>query len=357
MLGCTSGGRTRKSHDFFDDHEFSENYEFVQDGKLRSPWYDKQASEPDMVADPRRLAQEYDLNYGGSTVKVYPPELRDRIAQFSRKPAMVGEINYDSLGIIGQWMELPGGRVQLWMPLGKGRPPASRYVVGVDISAGLGGSSSSNSAIVVLDVDSGEQVLQWVHSMTPPAELAQLCVSLCKWLDVGGSAPLLVWENNGLGEVFTQEAAMNLRYSNCYRMKSVMKFSKKKTGKWGYRKSNSTTVHELTKKYLASGSVTIRSQELLDELTQFEYSGDKVVHVGDALKEDGATGKAHGDIVSALAMAVVGIDELGGGAKLIKRTEEEVKRGPYPFGSHGWRLQQYAERQREYEQDIINWTN
>lgn len=338
-----------------DGYVYPEDYQFIQDGKLRSPWYDACAAEPDMKADPRKLAQEYDLNYGGSTVKFYPPELREEVEKMLKEPHMVGEIDYDSHGTIGEWAEVPGGKVRIWVPVGSKRPPAGNYVVGVDIAAGLGGSSSSNSAIVVLDVNTGEQVLEWKDSMTPPTECAQQAVAICKWFSVGGEHPLLVWENNGgYGESFGNEVVFNLRYPNCYRQTAPSKYRKKKSNRFGYRTTDRRNVHERVRKYLAQRGVTIRSKNLFTELPQFEYNGDKVVHVGSELREDGATGKAHGDIVTALGMACVGLESLDGGAK--QPSSSGVKKlKSAPAGSLGARMKAFEDQRRDRESDLINW--
>lgn len=337
-----------------DGYEYQDGYEFVQDGKLRSPWYDKQSSEPDMLADPRKLAQEYDLNYGGSTVKFYSPELRESLEPLVRRAGREGEVDYDAFGSVGVWEEILGGKTWIWLAIGRGRPAAGRYVVGVDIAAGTGGSSSSNSAIVALDVDSGEQVLEWKDSMTRPAECAQQAVAICKWLGVGGEHPLLVWENNGgYGEMFTHEVTQVLDYPNLYKRWTLSNRRRKRTRQLGYRTVDRTVVHEQIRKFLSSGRITIRSEELLAELSQFEYNGDKVQHNGSALREDGATGKAHGDIVTALGMAAIGLEELGGGASAEPASSEKARRTPkHSFGA---RIQAFVDREKRAGQDLVNW--
>lgn len=338
-----------------DGYEYQRDYEFVQDGRLRSPWYDRQAAEPDMIADPRKMAQEYDLNYGGSTVKFYDASLRNNLEPLIKEPWMRGEIDYDSFGSVGKWEEVHGGKTKLWLAMGMtdAKPASGRYVVGVDISAGTGGTSSSNSAIVALNVDTGEQVLEWVDSLTRPTECAQQAVAICKWLGVGGELPLLVWESNGqTGAYFTDEVK-NLQYKNLYRQYSRTKIRNERTKMLGYRTVNRNEVHERIRKFLSTGRASIRSRHLFDELNQFEYNGDKVEHNGSLLKEDGATGKAHGDIVVALGMAIVGLEQLNGGA-IVKPDSEPTAR-KFPANSIGARLQAIERRERNSKRDLVNW--
>lgn len=333
---------------------YQEGYKFVQDGKLRSPWYDRQAAEPDMIADPRKMAQEYDLNYGGSTVKFYDAGLRNRIEALVRNPWVRGEVDYDEFGSVGKWEEIHGGKTKLWMPVGAGKPASGRYVVGVDISAGVGGTSSSNSAIVALDEKTGEQVLEWVDSMTRPTECAQQAVAICKWLALEGDYPLLVWESNGQTGAYFTEEVKKLGYPHLYRQYSRTKVRNERTKMLGYRTVNRNEVHEKIRGFLSTGRVSIRSQHLFDELNQFEYTGDKVSHNGNLLKEDGATGKAHGDIVVALGMACMGLESTGGGAQL-EPDKSPVETTKFPAQSMGARIQALAKRERNSKRDLVNW--
>ena len=60
-----------------------------------------------------------------------------------------------------------------------GQPvPTGEYVIGCDISAGLGGDYTSNSAAVVVDATTGEQVAEYVTNTTPPGDFEELVISI-----------------------------------------------------------------------------------------------------------------------------------------------------------------------------------
>lgn len=331
-------------------YEYPPQYEFVQDGTLRSPWYDAQAALPDMKNDPRAMAQEYDLNYGGSMVKFYDAGLREMLEKNVRPPSRIGDIDYDEFGSVGIWNDCHWGKCWNWMPMSKGRPPQGMYVMGVDVASGLANRSCSNSAIIVLDADSGSQVFEWKDNATRPSECAQLAVAIAKWLTIGGNYPLMVWDANGpLGEEFTNEIMSNLQYPNPYYRFSYVKSRKKRTKKPGYHTSHPGSMHEKTRKFLNEGRASICSEDLLNELSQFEYRGAKVEHNQSLLKEDGATGLTHGDIVTALCMAIIGLDDIGGGSRV--KPELDLTARIIPENSLGQRM---LRKQRELQDQRRN---
>ena len=76
--------------------EFPDKYPFRLDGKLRSPWYDREC---DRAAHPMEIAQELDIDYLGSNYMFFVANVLDRIQQEDvRDPTSgCGQINFNYL--------------------------------------------------------------------------------------------------------------------------------------------------------------------------------------------------------------------------------------------------------------------
>jgi hypothetical protein len=110
-----------------------------------------------------------------------------------------------------------GGRKpwRLWVPLIGGRPnQLTRYVFGVDISAGSG---ASNSVITVLDHSTGMIVAKFWDAFTSPEELAEIVSFAGIWFG-GTKSPLVVFEKNGPGIIFGKKL-LTLGYPTIYYQK------------------------------------------------------------------------------------------------------------------------------------------
>lgn len=104
---------------------------------------------------------------------------------------------------------------------------------------------------------------------------------------------------------------------------------------------------------LLTGQITVKSQSLFDELDEFEYSGDKVVHTGSERRDDAATGKSHGDIVTALGMVAVTFTETS-------RNEMRIQKKDKPQVLPNWnslegRYLMYEQLEREDELELTDW--
>lgn len=68
------------------------DYEFIRDGKLRSPWYDMQCKR---AAHPMEIAQELDIDYLGSAFQFFDPDIIDTLIKRDTVPAyLVGELDF-----------------------------------------------------------------------------------------------------------------------------------------------------------------------------------------------------------------------------------------------------------------------
>lgn len=323
-------------------HRFPATYPFVHDGKLRSVYYDNECRRCPI---PRLIAQELDMNFGASVSLVFDTTVIERARkEHVRHPFHRGRLAFDFEKFMPTWVDSENGPLLIWCHLdAKGKPPAGqRYVVGCDIAAGTEGELSSNSAAVVLDVLTGEQVAEFTTFTDAPTQFAQQCVVLAKWFN----GAKLNWEANGcFGETFRKEV-QRLEYTNVwYREVQGTNFTKrtKKPG-WFSGEGNKHVLLDEVQMAVGANLLILRSGATVEEFLQFRYKDGRIIHSGAAHAfDDSARGKAHGDRAIAAAVAW----QATGGRKLrqAKVTEEHQIVGPPPTGSMAHRFWEIERRQ------------
>ncbi len=299
---------------------FPNDYQFINDGKIRSPYYDAQCTEAG--ATPQSIARELDRDPQGATSKIFSASVLQKAKQTCKDPYFVGNLDFTPGEYRPIWVKDSSGRFAVWKDmepdkqlmnggigkLGYGGP----YAVGCDISAGSGSSITSNSAIEVIDIPSGEQVLEFYSHSVRPADFAQLAYVVCVWLCEGRdlSAAYLNWESNGPpGEAFTAEM-IRLGWSNCYRTRRETVQYRERTERLGHHNVDGgyTALCEL-QRGIQQDEITVRSEKVVMECGQYELGSagvraGKCIHVGSQASGDAsAQGKAHGDCAIAFALA------------------------------------------------------
>ena len=305
------------------DYDWPADYEHVLDGRVRSPWYDRQCEEHgnDMLF----IAQELDREYSGSKGRPFPQAALDRVGSYVREPLLTGMLRFDHDfpdDVESMDFELGDGhKFDLWCPLDShGFLPTARYAVGVDLSQGVGGEASSNSCLEIFNMDTREQVGELAINTIPPVEFAQLSVAVCYWLGKGMGTPYLAWESNGLGVPYMKEV-LRLGYANVfYAHTDEYKKSGKRSGKPGYHNSSVELMISPLRSAIVNVNYTIRSGALLEECAQYVIGDDgKPMHPRSKTARDGSgKGVSHGDRVIAAAMAVRAIDDRMNPRKLRK---------------------------------------
>lgn len=298
---------------------FPVDYPFILDNKTRSPYYDAKCK--DVGATPQSIARELDRDPQGATSKVFAASVLQKARETCREPYFRGTLDFTPGDYIPIWIPDKNGRVHIWKDLdedavrldgGKGKLGwGGPYAVGCDIGVGAGSSQTSNSSIAVIDIASGEEVLQYYWHMIRPVDFAQLVFVLCKWLceDHDLSWAYLNWEHQGPGEVFTKEI-VRVGWPNCYTTRQETTMYRTRTEKLGYFNQDSgyTALCEL-QRGIQQDEVTIRSEMTVMECGQYEIGragerSGKCIHVGSASSGDPASqGKSHGDCAIALALA------------------------------------------------------
>ena len=223
---------------------------------------------------------------------------------------------------------IPGimGRLQWWGKLPFGRPEQQHnYIIAIDPSYGLG---SANSAIMIYDRNTYEQVGAWADANTKPEQLADTVVGIAFWC--GGIQPTyIIWDaGGGCGTMFTNRLVFH-RYPYIYTQRREDSKTRKQMKKWGWigsAKKKDDLLGELaialsgglTEDIGEYKSIIIHDKDLLDELFDYVFR-DSGVGAVVSKKADLSTGalERHGDRVITAGLAVLACKE-----QLIGKWEE-----------------------------------
>jgi hypothetical protein len=320
------------------------------DGKLRSPWYDHECDRPGEGGSPQGIAQDLDMDYGGSMARVLLDDFHVKAKESILPPFLTGRMRYHPETLEPDFGTAGDGLVKLWCNLdAQGRPPRHQYVVGNDISTGGGGSYTSNSVCQVVDLVTMEQVMEFAINTIRPSDFADHAIAICKWF----WDAYLVWEINGPGGVEFTARVKEKGYPYLYRREQgdgAKVFHKKsKDLGWHTNKNSKARLFTEIDSQVRYGGFKMRSAELVQECGQYVFQGDKIVHIGAANSEnDGEMGEAHGDRVMAIGVALMGVKDR---PLLSKKVTDGIPTGPPPPNTMAAREQEYQERMRQQQDD------
>lgn len=323
-----------------DRYGYPDGYEPILDGKLRSPWYDREC---ERASGPQEIAQELDIDYLGSGFQYFKPELvHEAIRKYARPPLLVGDLDYDTLtGEPTEFRENPEGKLRLWFLLDRdGKPPKDRkYSLGNDVSAGTG---ASNSCSAGWECGTHSKVLEYVDPYVRPEEFAKQATAIARWLNNA----LMIWESGGPGRQFGSRV-IELGYGNIYYRRRDEKISRETTDIPGYATTKDSKLALLgAYRSLVEKLVCVnRSKEALEETLEYIHLPDGgVAHSRSTSKSDPSGARAnHGDRVIADALGCLGVSE---------RARNPVRKKPeVPYGSLAWRNKQREAEKRDKERD------
>ena len=314
-------------------YKYPDDYPFKKDGKLRSPWYDRQETR---FAHPTLMAQEVDGDFFGSDFQFFDGRMIERlIKETGREPSQLGRVASTPEGRDVQFFPGVRGKLQMWKPFPKfGRPdPTLSYVIGCDISQGTGRTPSVAS---IGCVDTGEQIAEFADANLEPTKFAEYVQWLCRWFrGRNNEGAFLIWEANGPGGTFGKKI-WELGYRRFYYRKSGMKPPKDSFGDvekpsaiGGWWKTDDTAL-DLFNNYaegLNSGKILIRSKESLKELRLYVYgNGGKIYnsHEKSQVDPSGASHN-HSDRAVAAALMYKAISEIRRGAS--NEVAKEIPKG------------------------------
>lgn len=279
---------------------------FKLEGTLRSPWLDLECDRPG--ATPQSIAQEYELSFGGSVEKAFGESFVEKSRTTVRQ--CYRRCNFRALPDIPQWYldDSTTGNLKLWLRTDRldQVPPAHKFVIGVDVSAGTAGSYSSNSVACIIDETVGKQVGEMVSNSIPPTAWADMVYCLALWFNTAR----VIWEKNGPGGQTFTDHFLQYRYPHMYhRQRRSGKGARKRTilePGWSTPAANGlTSQFQQLQRAVLLGELEVTSKELVEECLQYEWSSpSKISHVGQNVgASNSSRGAAHGDRVVAAALA------------------------------------------------------
>lgn len=300
-------------------YRFMLNSDYVKHGQLRSVWYDNECRRPG--ATPRSIAQELDLDFGGSSSRFFDVSMVDLLLRnVARKPVCSGELTYETMAETHhqlaktRFRESGHGRLLLWFdPHDKDgilppHAPRREYIIGCDISSGIGGVMTSNSALVALERHTGKQVLEFATPNMLPDQFADFAVALCYWLHGPHTPAFLVWEANGPNGGQFSRRIITLGYNHVYFRKNEESILEKVTpnliGYFTTPRSKPMLLGEFSRA-LKAGEIQIQSELTLNEAKSYmNLPNNRIEHIASINEEDpSGAGERHGDRVIAAAVA------------------------------------------------------
>lgn len=322
-----------------ESYDFPPDYQFILDGRLRSPWYDNERKRMPLAS---LAAQELDRDFLGSGSPFFrPEELRAVESTYIRPPDKVGFIDDEGL-FVEEHDSTVAGKLRLWFaPLGGKSPRDRKYAIGVDISAGTG---ASNSCLSVVDLTTGEKVAEWASPNISSYEFADLVYKVGHWFSDFQQIPAYVIHDAlGPGREFGKRLE-ELGYGNLHFQfeDGTSGLTRKKIpGFWSTPPAKRVLLGEFGQAMLR-GQFIQRSEEALKECREYRYTGSgNIEHVRAASSQDPSGAREnHGDRVIADALACRAIKELA-------RADDEPAEQLEPVNCMAARL-------REYEKELQN---
>lgn len=315
-------------------YPFAKDYNFVLDGRLRSPYYDAECLRAESMLE---IDQELDLQHLGSDSPFFSEQEISKVkSAYARHPTARGDLAFDSLSFQPtDWKEdLFGGRCKLWFKLpASGRPPHDRdYVLAVDVSAGTG---YSDSVITVGDSKTGSKIVEFVDRRLPVHGLADYATALGRWFRGTAAQPAqIIWEHQGPGIQFYQRLC-DLGYGNVYQSRPERtRFSAGRPGWYQSEQSKQAILREYARACCA-GEFLERSFDCIEEWREYRYVDErKIVHMRNwSQSRPDAKGANHGDRVMASALLWRVLKPMVEGRFQVHQGDREA-----PYDSAQWHL-------------------
>lgn len=326
---------------------------FEIDSGVRSPWYDKKCLTPGLT--PKYISQQYDISYAGSSGKFFPIAMLTRLQGECRPPLLDGEIDFNGEDLRPVWRESENGHLLLWLELtvADAPPMGVRYIVGADISTGQGGVHGSNSALSIVERDTGVKVGEFAHPGQSPELFAMQTIAICKWFNEA----YLIWEDNGPGKAFGNKVR-DIGYGNIYLRELTNKVTRIKTKQPGFttQRNNKGAFLGSYAFSLGGGVFVNPSHVALEEAKGYEeLANGKIVHVSTVGADPSGAGENHGDRCIADALANVALLENPPDRKKTKTPDSEAPANSFAGRRHRHRESMKEQRSRWVDRVKRQW--
>jgi hypothetical protein len=290
-------------------YAFPNDYPFILDGKLRSPWYDLQCRR---AAHPMTIAAELDMDFLGSTYQFFDEGVLTKLKiEYVRPPFAVGNLSFDHESLeTFEFALAEKGAFNLWVTLVNGRLPSDQsFVVAADIATGTG---ASNSTLSIGNEKTKEKVAEYANSRIKPEDFGKLAVATAKFFNDA----FMIWEANGPGRIFGN-TVIEVGYRNIfYRQQNDQSLNQKTTDVpgWYSTRENKLTLLGNYRKALGGldhpSEFVIRSERSLQEAREYIYLPNNSVEHSKSLNliDPTGAGENHGDMTIADALLCKGLN-------------------------------------------------
>ncbi len=294
-----------KSYHYADDFKFVYSQEPLGGPfpGIRSPWYDVQCPRK---GNARAIAMDLDIDPSGSVKQFFNAiMIRHLIVSFCVEPYWRAEFHFDyELGRPVAMERHGSGRVKLWCHFHNGLPPLGVYGVAADVSQGTGATPST---CCVVNIETGQKVLQYADPNIDPKQFGSFLVALC-WLfkDRAGHGARLCWEIPGPGVTLGAHVVKELQYRNVWwRAKKTTFRNSPEIAGWSCTVETKKRLLNEYAEALKTGKYLNPDKEALEECLKFAYTpSGGVEHAGEPGKGDPSGARMnHGDLTIADGIA------------------------------------------------------
>lgn len=309
---------------------YPDNYPFILDDKVHSPWYDRECSRsPSKML----IAQELDIDFAGSDYQFFDTEAVEKYcSEFCREPEVTGSLVYTPETCTARKFEPDGkGFWRLWIPVSVRGEIARdrRFVMGVDVAAGTG---ASNSTICVYERGTNEKVAEYANPNILPDEFGRVVVAAARFFN---NARVVPDASGPTGKVCLTRI-LTEGYSNIYVGSDKTKLDGRDMGKWGVylNPAKRTEVLHGYRDAIANRSVINRSRIAMEECREFICTMQGFIEHSGAARATDPSGAAanHGDRVISDALAAMELAD--------NSSREEPQEPEIPQDTLAWRMKQ-----------------
>lgn len=288
--------------DDFKKYKSKETYEFIKDGKIRSPWYDVESRK----LGKQRTLCELDCSFSGSGGEVIDNDILVNIKEKCKDPIRIGLKNINNTFSD----DLKNSFEKIYNAVWKNYyvyvepkyidvekdgviiKKIKEYILICDIATGDGSDSSS---IVVMDVETNEICATFKDSKISPDNLAYVCKTIANEY---GECEIVI-ENNGPGLTCLLKLQNELNYPDIKIYKSKLKKTDPnekdgKKSKLGFWQSNFTRQQggDVLEEFINNDEIVINCKRIYKELETWVWRDGRRDHL---------PGK-HDDLIMALTM-------------------------------------------------------
>jgi hypothetical protein len=288
------------------DYQFPSDYRHILDGRIRSPYYDNEWRRSG--GSKKQIARELDRDAASSGDGFFDMDKLEEHLRFNARPPLQQyRVDMDE---DRNWTISPAnvGALSLWVPYSQTVAMDGEYAIGCDISAGTGTSLTNYSVAHIVNVNTGEQVGEYVSNRVSPVVFAEHVYALAKAFN----GAYVNFESNGYGVMFKQRLVDQLGYHYVRRDKDERKKKTKRGDRLGWYNSQGglERLFGPWEHGMLFGKHTLRSAALIKEAKAYQYKNGEVTFVESGHEVDESEkGTAHGDRVVAAALAYMAMTE------------------------------------------------